>query len=298
MKPVAFLAEPLQESITRFRLQGNQRLVGSCARRGNHYWSDVDVMNTDLESSPQTLARYLAEKVKSAPHSIIIRELKAGVDSRFRTVESALLSRIPKSIKSRLKRAKGLGVEALLHDLHVLRWSREDILKGCLNHFGRRFTLADAIAMPEIVKLDLAVVAGNQVYDVSQRYFYNEPLPTAADVREGLEADIDLYRSTNPMKALKRMYSLLALEKGHTRLLKKLDAYFNSDWGLISKCISDLELLESMKGVVDTKPALGLVLQNLGNTSVVKTYDTNVPRLIRHLQGLLNTNARNFMKKL
>lgn len=124
-----------------------------------------------------------------------------------------------------------------------LRWTKRQLAKG----MNQGISLADAIKMDTLIKLDLIVPVGDSFAEVSEIYDTKyQTKKQKKQIENELEEDITMYAKDNSMKALKRLYSLISLGKGKQKMKKKLVDFFNSDVGLVNKVANDLDLLEAL----------------------------------------------------
>jgi hypothetical protein len=237
--------------IERFAVRGKVKLVGSQQRRGQLFASDYDVL-TQLDSRPETLARYFKEVLAAIPRKdYYFIDFKAGLDKRlvydFEDDDLAAYLKnplIPAPYKKKIRAAKGEARVKLIRDLFILRWTPEDIARGFVKLVdGAEYTLEDALQDDTTIKLDIVIPVGDRFAEVSELYMYQQTAPSSSDIQRSLADDIDMYRHENSMKALKRLYSVLELNDKKDYRLAKLEAFFNSEYGLLSKCANDLALL-------------------------------------------------------
>jgi len=69
MKTPDMLNDKISALIERFAVRGKVKLVGSQQRRGQLFASDYDIL-TQLNSRPETLARYFKQVMASIPKKI------------------------------------------------------------------------------------------------------------------------------------------------------------------------------------------------------------------------------------
>ena len=107
--------------------------------------------------------------------------------------------------------------------------------------------LAHLIETCDYMKADLVVPVGDRYAEVSIHYYRNPVKPQI----KSLEADVKKYWGKDNMKALKRLYSIYKMKGKNT---DNFTTFFNSEYGLINKIVSDLELLKKIKNLI-TKEA-------------------------------------------
>ena len=148
--------------------------------------------------------------------------------------------------------------------------------------------LAHLIETADFFKADLVVPVGDRYAEVSIHYYRNPVKPQI----KSLEADVKKYWKTNKMKALKRLYSIYKMEGKNTDLFTD---FFNSEIGLINKCISDLELLEKIKKMISKESYennLDYIRSTLATTTAPLVLD------VKKLRAIVNKASAEFMNKL
>jgi len=196
----------IADVIHKFAVQSKVKFLGSNSYKGLLYASDFDIVSVITEPA-EALANHF-KKLFSKPLGVYLMDFKAG-----------------------------------LKDGEKLRWNKRQLAQG----MNQGVSLADAIKMDTLVKLDLIVPVGDSFAEVSEIYETKyQTKKTKKQIEKELEEDITMYAKDNSMKALKRMYSLISLETGRTKMKKKLIDFFNSDVGLVNKVANDLELLEAL----------------------------------------------------
>ena len=148
--------------------------------------------------------------------------------------------------------------------------------------------LAHLIATSDFFKADLVVPVGDRFAEVSIHYYRNPVKPKITD----LEDDVKKYWKTNKMKALKRLFSIYKMENKNT---DNFTSFFNSEYGLINKCVSDLELLNKIKNMISKKSYennLDYIKSTLATTTAPLVLNVN------ELRAIVNREATKFMNKL
>lgn len=103
--------------------------------------------------------------------------------------------------------------------------------------------LAHLISTCDFMKVDLVVAVGDRFAEVSIHYYRQPVKPNLKDI----ENEVKKYKKTDTMKSLKRLFTLYTLQGKNTDALQD---FFNSEYGLINKIISDLELLQKIKPMI------------------------------------------------
>ena len=209
-KSVSMLNKAIANQINHFSCRGKSKLIGSNSVRGMLFTTDIDA-ETDINNmQPKDIVKYLRKALTQMKDTYLL-EFKAGLDKHG----------------------------------EKLRWSASDIKKGTL----KGIKLEDAIMQKSTVKADLICRVGDVYEEISINFYIkigdrsNFNKQTTAEIQRSLEEDINEYRTSNTLKALKRLYSALKLEKGKTDKLKKLEAFFNSSVGLENKVKNELNIL-------------------------------------------------------
>ena len=148
--------------------------------------------------------------------------------------------------------------------------------------------LAHLIATCDFMKADLVVPVGDRYCEVSIHYYRNPVKPKITD----LEDDVKKYMKIDKMKALKRLYSIYKMENKNTDALQD---FFNSEYGLLNKIISDLELLTKIKKMI-SKQAYDTNFDYIRSTLAT----TTAPLVLNanKLRAIVNKAAIEFMNKL
>jgi hypothetical protein len=135
------------------------------------------------------------------------------------------------------------------------------------------------------MKADLCVPVGDRFADVSIHYYRNPVKPKITD----LEDDVKKYWKTNKMKALKRLFSIYKMENKNT---DNFTSFFNSEHGLINKCINDLELLDKIKKMI-SKEAYDTNMDYIRSTLATTTAPLVLN--VKKLRAIVNKEATKFM---
>jgi RNAse (barnase) inhibitor barstar len=148
--------------------------------------------------------------------------------------------------------------------------------------------LAHLITTCDFMKCDLVVAVGDRFAEVSIHYYRHPVKPVLKDI----EADFYEYKKSNTMKALKRLFTIYSLQGKNTDALKD---FFNTEYGLINKCINDLELLHKIKNFI-TKEAYDKNIDYIRATLATTTapLDLNV----KTLRAIVNKKSMEFLKCL
>ena len=209
-KSINMLNKAIADEINHFSCRGKSKLIGSNSVRGMLFTTDIDA-ETDINNmQPKDIVKYLRKALTQMKDTYLL-EFKAGLDKHG----------------------------------EKLRWSASDIKKGTL----KGIKLEDAIMQKSTVKADLICRVGDVYEEISINYYIkigdrsNFNKQTKAEIQTSLEDDIQEYRTSNTLKALKRLYSALKLEKGNRATLKRLEGFFNSSVGMENKVKNELNIL-------------------------------------------------------
>ena len=251
MKSIDMLNNKVGDLINKFGIYGKIKLVGSSQRRGMLYVSDTDIL-TKLQGKPKLLAQYFKEVMEDVPKKeYYFMDFKCGLDKRlvydFNEDDLTTYLKNPlitKSYKKKILESKGEESVKLIRDLFILRWTRDDIINGYIKLIDNsEYSLEEALLDDTIIKLDIIIPVGDRFAEVSEMYIYKQSTDNNKTITESLANDIEMYRHENSMKSLKRLYSILELNNANDRRLPKLQDFFNSEYGLLNKCINDLSIL-------------------------------------------------------
>lgn len=158
-------------------------------------------------------------------------------------------------------------IHNLIRNKRILRWSKEEIMKGYKMLTGGRgkYTLSMALRDKAIVKIDLIVLINNKFVEVTNimSLAYTHPdgfvIPINIDEKnlhdvEGLKFEVEkLYYSDkfySPFKACKRMYSICRAIKDYTyveRIVGIISGDVSSLYQISSEIDAIIILLERLK---------------------------------------------------
>ena len=144
--------------------------------------------------------------------------------------------------------------------------------------------LAHLIETCKFMKVDLVVPVGDRFAEVSIHYYRNPVKPNLKDI----ENDFKIYLKTDTMKSLKRLFTIYTLEGRNTDALQ---TFFNSEYGLINKCISDLELLKKIKNLI-SKEAYS---KNLDYIRATLATTTALELNAKKLRAIVNKASTEFL---
>jgi hypothetical protein len=258
-KKIAYLNNKIGDIAHKFSIQNKLKLMGSNSLRGILFPSDYDFVSKITE--PMKALSIHLQELFSKPLPFLFLDFKAGTD--------------PTKLDGKL------------------RWTIDDLSKGYVIIHNEKKTLEDALKENMLIKLDYAVPIGNSFFENSIIFITRfQTQKTKKQIEKELDEDITIYtKKENSMKALKRLYSLLLLQKTNEPLQQKLLHFFNSDVGLANKIANDLELLLLILEKHDLP-----FKQIIDTTQMIKERLASIP-WVNHLQ-LINTMTKRNSKKI
>jgi hypothetical protein len=183
--------------------------------------------------------------------------------------------------------------QAIITDFKTgsMHWTKAQVLKG---KHGRAL-LKDELKKNQLIKIDFTVITVGGLAECSEVYYYKAP--SKKDTVKQLEKDVDDYLKTDTMKCIKRMVSILSLEKDNKELIQTLLDFCNTEIGMVNYCIANLETLELVKKEIDVKPYRQLVKEQLGRTNIPKKFVNGRYATIPHLRKIVNEASTSFLKE-
>jgi hypothetical protein len=323
-KSVDMLNNRIGTLIEKFSVKGKVKLVGSNQRRGMLFVSDYDIM-TELKGRANILADYFKKVMKDIPKKdYYFMDFKAGLfkkliynfdeDDLTEYLKNPL---IPKLYKKKILDSKGEERVKLIRDLFILRWTRDDIIKGFIKLIdGTKYNLTEALQDDTVIKLDIIIPIGDRFAEVSEMYIYKQTTDDNKSIIQSLADDIEKYRYNNSMKALKRLYSIISLESPNDKRLPKLESFFNSEYGLLNKVANDMDvlLLLTEKHNVPFEKIVSniqMIKENIALSSIAsktkilklnkitpKNYKNVCSVMIKYLRNLINKPAKDLLRSL
>jgi hypothetical protein len=267
-KTVEQLNNTVGNAINTFAIKGRVRIIGSNALRSTQYGSDYDIDTMIDNVSPSRIAKLLQDAYTTASKDkdVWIIDFKCGIDERLEYAKGEDYSDaslkeyfnernlIPKRLRTEILKSKGEDRIKKVRNLFILRWTPDDIKKGCVKLIdGTVKTLEACVMDKSIMKIDIIQKVGNQFAEISENYFIKigdrqnfSESPTKDETIAGFEDEIHYYSKVDSFKALKRLFSLLSFE-GKTKnkaKLNKLVEFFNSQIGYLNKIKNEISILE------------------------------------------------------
>ena len=342
-KTVEMIDTNIIKPIEEFSIQGRYKIIGSNSYRVLRYANDYDIQ-TDIKGNNMDYLEKITQHFKKqfvkakSSQNIWITDFKCGMDERlsyFGDYTDASIQDYIKNpylseqqIKTILDGNETERIE-FIKSLFVLRWSYNDIIKGYKILFdGTKKVFKDCLLDKTIMKIDLLLLVGNQIAEISENYTIkigsktNQVKFSSKDLQQSLQYDIDKYRKTNSFKSLKRLYSLFLLEgeKKNRIIINKLIDFFNSQVGALYQIKSELDVLTVAREQKFRLMPFEIVYNNLQfiKTQISKVFsipiddsvfesinevtdqnaDSLIEKLSEYFTKKVNDNSKDFLKSL
>jgi hypothetical protein len=247
------------------------KVIGSDSYKGLLYTTDVD-LEGDLKHTTETkILHYFQSLLPNK--DFLFMDFKCGLDTRLLSndeevdIENPL---IPDTYKKQIKKASGEERVKLIRDLYILRWTLADIKKGEVQLIdGSTKLFIDCLQDNTMIKLDIALPHYDTFIDVNEVYYYKQKKVTNKQLILDIEEDVEYYHYRNTFKSLKRLYSLLLLQKKKKKIQKQLETLFNSTVGYMNKLKNDIVFFLD---VCDKHPQTILVIKTHVDAFKVRYY--------------------------
>ena len=278
-------------------IHGKYNIVGSASLKGIYYNSDID-LNQQVKIKGKTafesVYNMFVKKFQMAKQNpnIYITDFKAGVDDK---------------------------------NNESLKWSYEKLLRE-KDEFIKSIRLK-----PSTIKLDIAYLLNGIFVEITEVYFldiggfktYETNELDKTSIKTELENEFhEQLKKGNFFKALKRLFSILLIEKAKKPLLQKLISFFNSETGILYKANADLQILINVISntfrqvkIEDIKNNLQIIKANLSiqtethkNCSIIiddicSQTDLNkinvyIQKLSEYLSKVFNRFAKRFLETI
>ena len=252
----------------------NVELYGTKSKRNIFNTNDYDLFETVRSSSFNNIVKKFQKIIISLLNSNLtyIGDIKVGVINDFKVlsdtfetynstvsknkldniynlglVEKEDYNSISKMLKEKILKDNYLILEDLLK-YHIMRWKPKEILNGYKLILGNKYYLVDALNNDSFFKLDvIALTENNKFSDLSIVYILiinnkaiNKPFEDHIETLKGaikkLSIDKKYYKMSKRIAALYRATD--------NKKLYILEDLFNSQLGILSSIISDIETLE------------------------------------------------------
>nr|WPF46895.1 MAG: hypothetical protein [Lake Baikal virophage 16] len=252
----------------------NVKLYGTKSKRNIFNTNDYDLFEIVRSSSFNNIVKKFQKIIISLLNSNLtyIGDIKAGVINDFKVlsdtfetynstvsknkldyiynlglVEKEDYNSISKMLKEKISKDNYLILEDLLK-YHIMRWKPKEILNGYKMILNNKYYLVDALNNDSFFKLDvIALTENNKFSDLSIVYQLiinnkpiNKPFEDHIETLKGaikkLSIDGKYYKMSKRIAALYRATD--------NKKLYILEDLFNSQLGILSSIISDIETLE------------------------------------------------------
>lgn len=276
------------------------KVVGSASYLQHKYPGDVDVFeNVTVQAPVGPAIQYYVDQFKTIAQELTVVEkdiyfieFKAGIDIRYKyninasTTNVQLLAVVtdleaknlltPDRKQQLIKTFdNNLLFADFLRQWSVIRWSLTEMINGNKELVANKtITLAEALAMPAVVKLDTVSWFENRLQSVEVFYFLQyRPQPGKAtsfydmgNYVQNLLADVEHYKQPqfyNPLKIMKRLWSLSRVIDCK-QVLQKLTPLFGSDIAALNQIVADVDIISELIKVQQMVPWDKIFLEILG----------------------------------
>lgn len=241
-KTIDMMSKQVSNTIKKMNVVAKYKVIGSDSYKGLLYTTDVD-LEGDLKHTTETkILHYFQSLLPNK--DFLFMDFKCGLDTRLLSndgevdIENPL---IPDTYKKQIKKASGEERVKLIRDLYILRWTLTDIKNGEVQLIdGSTKLFIDCLQDNTMIKLDIALPHYDTFIDVNEVYYYKQKKVTNKQLILDIEEDVEYYHYRNTFKSLKRLYSLLLLQKKKKKLQTQLETLFNSTVGYMNKLKNDI----------------------------------------------------------
>lgn len=301
----------------------NVRISGTMKNRKLRYASDYDLYQIVESHSINNVVSQFQKIIINLLNTDLcyIGDIKAGVIENFRVLSEsyenydAITSKnkldyiynlglvkkedynsISKMLKNKISIKDYFILENFLK-YHIVRWKPKEILNGYKIIVGNKYFLKDALNTDSLFKLDvIALTENNKFTEFSIIYelkinnkSINKPI---RNMEESLKEDIQkLSINKKYYKMAKRIASLYRFKNKDTSILDNL---FNSNLGIVSLIISDIETLQYLLENEDVLPTkriqfeIDLFKPRLSNVDILSDPLRN--KILSTINNLLTKN--------
>jgi hypothetical protein len=172
---------------------------------------------------------------------------------------------IPKKIQSKADFIEYLKIYDLAHTLFTQRWKPEEIIDGYItNEDGSKYTLNMAVYDSKLTKYDCYMYVNNTYIEITNTFMVesDQSKKKNTEFQNGVKLNmlIQYYVKDNKLKALKRLYALMRMNKNINMALLLHDFTQRSLVGKYNQIINDLKvfifILENYSSTFATNPNL------------------------------------------
>lgn len=305
----------------------NVTLYGTKSKRNIFNTNDYDLFETVRSKSFNNVASQFQKIITNLLNSNLtyIGDIKVGVINDFKVlsdtfetynvnasknkleyiynlglVEKNDYNSINKMLKEKISKDNYLILEDLLK-YHIMRWKPKEILNGYKLILGNKYYLVDALNNDSFFKLDvIALTENNKFSDLSMVYqliinnkpinkLFEDHIETLKGAIKKLSIDKKYYKMAKRIAALYR-----ATDDKKLYLLEDL---FNSQLGILSSIISDIETLQYLIENEDVLPTkriqfeIDLFKPRLSNIDILNDELRN--KILSTINNLLTKNKIN-----
>lgn len=261
--------------------QGKVVLYGSHVYRGNVLAGDIDVMEIiPLQEQAKALQwvfnNFLYNPELNFPlnSEMFLGDIKCGIVPKFKGLASYIgtydngkikgynynavkyafsLSTdladnkltIPRKIQSKEEFIEYLKIYDLAHSIFTQRWKPEEIIQGyVLNEDGSKYTLNTAIYDSQLTKYDCYVYVNNTYVEITNTFMKESDQKKSKEFQNGVKLNmlIQYFVKDNKLKALKRLYALVRMNKDIKMSLLLHDFTQRSLVGQYNQIINELKV--------------------------------------------------------
>lgn len=302
----------------------NVRVYGTKSKRNIFNSNDYDLFEKVRSSSFNNIVKKFQKIIVSLLNTDLcyIGDIKAGVIYSFKVlsdnyetysyinsknkldyiynlglVEKEDYNSISKMLKEKIPKETFLILEDLLK-YHVMRWKPKEILKGYKMVLDKKYYLVDAINNDSFFKLDvIALTENNKFSDLSIVY---ELVINGKSINKPFEGHIETLKSAIKKLSIEGKYYKMAkriaalYRATDDKKLYLLENLFNSQLGILSSIISDIETLEYLIENYDVLPTkriqfeIDLFKPRLSNVDILSDPLRN--KLLSSINNLLTKN--------
>jgi hypothetical protein len=275
-------SEQLDHTLKIISLTETSAVVGSAKYLAHKYPGDFDVFEYALSKSNkyEAAAEFsvlisTVGKMISIDETIQMTDFKAGSDSRFSFkepknggYERSMQDFIKKCEREKLitsHEANDLlsssydDAKEFFRKLESPHWELSEVINA-VKHLrgGKILTLEEAVATNSRVKMDTVswFMSRLQAVEIVYVMAYTDERGHAqnffdlGDYVEGLKHDINVYKFTNPLKTMKRLWSL-SVFLDCDELIEDLAPVFSSDAAALNQLLADIETLKLIREPLD-----------------------------------------------
>lgn len=277
--------EQLRHTLNIISLTEHSHVVGSAKYMAHKYPGDIDVFEQTISKSgkEQAGAEFAilisnVAKMISIDNTITLMDFKAGEDVRFMFKEDDELTKVQNAdrltafiknlcdqkliTKDEAVKIANKGYDdarEVFKRLANPHWTLGEIIVGQkVLRGGKTLTLMEAVMTNARVKLDTVTWFSSRLQAVEIVYLMGYTNPDGStetffdmgDYQTGIIKDINMYKFDNPLKTMKRLWSL-SVYLDCDKLIEDLVPVFSSDAAALSQVRADIEVLTALKQPVD-----------------------------------------------